>query len=406
MPCSFSYRAAVSAQSTVPAIQSTVSAMVNHYQICSDLTTSDFQSLSLTRGIAGIVCAIACIITLVGILATKAYKSLNQRLFLYLTISTVAFLISLALQLVNEIISSQDGTFCSVVGGLRQWTGFLQLLITLGIILYLLLFVTTTLQKLPCLPCNKLSVRFNELSLRRRVCLELCALILVLLISTLVSVVPLFAGSPYGEMGPWCWIQSLENNKRNCTHSSSALFEEMGMWFVPFAAVSLLSFVLFMVTFAAILYGICKGGVARSKVKTILLRCALTFSFLIAYFILCCILTAANVLATKYDHDVYWVWLLYALFTPVSSAIIPIVFWVHKVYTTYCNKPHTRRIELICSATQHATYAPPSIEDSIPSETDACVLTSSHSVQPSDTIQSSEAEPLLSHANPNRCNIM
>ena len=69
------------------------------YLNCTNLTTDQFRSISLTRGITGIICAVLCFLTLVVILGTKTWQNIRQRLFLYLTISTVAYMIVLSMHL-------------------------------------------------------------------------------------------------------------------------------------------------------------------------------------------------------------------------------------------------------------------------------------------------------------------
>ena len=103
---------------------------------CTNVTVRQGNIAALTRGVTAIVCFVLCSLALlfqVTYICRLRNTNTLQRLFLYLTISTVFYTGVLSLHLQHYFRFEFQETFCEVVGVLDQYTGSVQLLLTLGI---------------------------------------------------------------------------------------------------------------------------------------------------------------------------------------------------------------------------------------------------------------------------------
>ena len=335
------------------------------YINCTNLTDSEFHQLPLARGVTAAICLLLCIITLLLIIITKTYKSTLQRLFLYLTLSTVAYLAVLALHIEHYFeFKSPNLTLCKAIGFLDEYTGSVQLLYTLEITLLLFYKVSDKLclinERLPCRRPQCCCIRYTPGAI---------LFFIPWIIPILFDVVPFFI-TPYGETGPWCWIKTLDNN---CSAIKSGLWEQLGIWYIPFGLVGVISlgFIIFMtIVFCT---WICKRSQRICGLKTILAETLLLMGFLVAYCILYSIELTGRIIATK--KNIFGVWITYAISTPLSAVIIPIAFLIYllgkgtikKVIRRCCHKQYVSRSGIV----EPASGAPPSAADPVPSYTDA-----------------------------------
>ena len=128
--------------------QTALYAVSESYASCTNL--SHFRSLSLTRGTTVGVCFLLCLLKLVLICASKTWKTIHQRLFLYLTISTILYLAILTLHFEHYFDYPGQDKFCVAVGFLDEYSGMVQLFFTLGITLFLFADVCFKCMKKDC----------------------------------------------------------------------------------------------------------------------------------------------------------------------------------------------------------------------------------------------------------------
>ena len=272
------------------------------------------------------------------------------------------------------------------MGFFDQYTAFVQLLFIFGITLFLDIEVIAAIcchRRVKQLPL------FQNKRLRRsilaKVVFEFLVFILPGLLISLVALIPWFSGAPYGETGPWCWIRSLDIK---CKKSEEAMWEQMGLWYIPFATVSVssLGFIVMMfVVFLWVRFG--KSEETAQRIRRIAAETLLLVGFMVAYCILCVIEIVCDTIAIK--HNIYGIWMLYAISTPISGAMIPFGFLI------YMNRKALKKCyqrndpEPILSDV--ASGAAPSSPEIIPSETQ---IQFSQSIE-SGLGQSDESEPLL-----------
>lgn len=196
---------------------------------------------------------------------------------------------------------------CEGIGLANQYTGSVQLFFTIGVSVY---FTYHSVR----FCCYKTHL---EVSVKVKRVMELSLVAVALLAPVLYAWLPYIA-VPYGETGPWCWIQTVD---RNCHKIQGALWEQMGMWYIPLgiaALTALLSIILFLL-------GLCVyfPHFQRRRRQKKVESCVLIL-FLSAYCVLSLIEFVSHIVSVNRKHDIFAVWALYAVSTPLSVVSLPI----------------------------------------------------------------------------------
>ena len=299
---------------------------------CTNITDQDVRNLALARGIAGLLCFVLCVVTLIIELVLacwmKNFRTILHRLFIYLTISTVAYLLVLSLHIEHYFEYPHQHDFCIAVGFLDQYTGSVQLCFTLGITAFLFYKTYTG--------CRG--------GIRLLKCMEnrYCNLVLELLFVVLSFLTPLvfdwipFVLVPYGETGPWCWIESLASK---CKLKNQAFWEQMMLWYVPFGLVALCSFLLILAMIMVFIW-MHYHKVIQVRIGEIIKEQCLLLGFLVVFCILWLIEVVTR-LTLYHNESTYGLWVIYALSTPLSGVIIPIGFTSYLPCKLYCRDHKT-----------------------------------------------------------------
>ena len=330
------------------------------------LSESQFRSLPLARGVTAGVCFLLCVFTLFLICYHRTLHSRLQRFFFYLTVSTIAYLAVLTMHLEHYFnYLGRRKKLCIAVAFLDQYTGSVQLLFTLGIAIYLVFRVfghSDSLKKIvPQIQSSQARTVLETLYIITSVCLPL-----------LFVWIP-FVAVPYGETGPWCWIQS----KVNCSVTSSGYLEEILIWYIPFALVAFSSPVCVLV----VLVVFCKWRyVSHNATQQLSIKeTLLVFSFLVANSLLCAIEIAVHTYSYSTNTSRYFPLMAYAISTPIGSVIIPIAFLIYiysarvtrlcngRICCRCCYRIQQRRQGFV-SLDGSATHRPPSVPVNQPSE--------------------------------------
>ena len=330
---------------------------------CADhLSEKQFRSLPLIRGVTAFIlllilfvptiiflvyCCINCCIkkycpqrvhpfqSRLDKLFLYLFHNRLDRLFLYLTISNILYLISLTMQVEHYInYLDQEKELCVAIGFLDQQTGSAQLLFTLAITWYMMNLIYKTYKG------NKISKgkdmgKDKDKSTKERIQNEVLFFIFLWFLPLIITWIP-FVAVPYGEAGPWCWIQ----HWINCTFTSRAYAEEISLWYIPYGFVAFNSFIGFVV----VLVATCKLQLTPDKK---VLHCIFLL-FLSASLVLCTLEIAIHAATFKTNTSLYPSYVVYALTAPISSASIPIAFLViciHHVIRWFCC--HNKRKEYV-----------------------------------------------------------
>ena len=316
------------------------------YDVCSNLTLKQLESVALTRGITGAVCFVLCFATfifeLVYMCRLKKTTTL-QRLFLYLTFSTLLYVGVLSLHIEHfwRYDSHIQGIVCKTIGFLDQYTGSVQLMFTVGITIALF----NSLFRIVCTPFNRLARAVKpsnkQQKLRCGYTMETVLVIVCFVVPAFFAWIP-FIRAPYGETGPWCWIVSED---KSCFKRSDAYLEQILLWYVPFILVTSFSFLCVFVLLLFFIYVRCwlrfLPQQAIDKVKEM----CLLFSFLLMLCIVCIVETVTRNAVDKKKYDAFGLWMAYAIITPIGGIVIPISFFVYFLYNKCTSKKEPQEMD-------------------------------------------------------------
>ena len=289
---------------------------------CSLFNESQAVTLALVRGGAGIATFIANMAALLLIIFYQAVGTVLQRLFLYLTISSLG--VSLGFSLEMEHVRYYDrrhrgeGELCRAVGFIVQYTEWVELLITFGITLHLL---GSIYHKTRRGAYQELAGGSQHLP-RCQTLLEVFFVIFCVVFPAAINWIP-FLDYTYGQAGPWCWIKSI---RTDCTEKVRGFWEQVGLWYIPFLLIGGLSFAVIIAMTVIFCYWACRFGEAHT-IKKLVLRGVL----LVVAFIIFLVMNSVEV-GIRFDehfqgtYENYAWWVGYAVLTPLSMFLIPFAF--------------------------------------------------------------------------------
>ena len=292
------------------------------------LSEDQYKSLNLARGLTAAVCLLLCLLTLALIIYYRTFQLRIQRLFLYLTLSTIAYLAVLAMQIEHYFnYLGQARQLCKAIGFLLEYTGSIQLLFTFGIAVYLVFIVLKVYRPLtgPAAVTKKIGNALEVLYIIVSMCLPLCFVWIP------------FVEVPYGEMGPWCWIQL----EQNCTTLPGGYLEVIFIWYVPFGLFAFGSSICVLLVLITFCKWRCTSQTATKQL--IIKETLLVFAFMVNNGIVCAVDTAIHTYMHKTNVHRYFPLMVYAISTPIGSAMIPIAFLI------YLNSTRVTRLLEYCS---------------------------------------------------------
>ncbi len=345
---------------------------------CTNISSTDVHRLALVRGTAGILCFSLCLATFVfellyicqlrrktrrdgGWKKTEGTTTL-QRLFVYLTFSNILYTAALSLHIEEYFPLKNDMVHCFVckaVGFFDQYSGSVQLLLTVGIIMKLF-------HKLCSLKPQ--TIKTGILS-RHHYKFEAAFVILCFVLPLVVNWVPFtqHGAGEYGLDGAWCWIQVIQND---CTDSRTGFLEQLWLWYIPYAIVSGLGVICILVIIGVLIY---VRHRTWKSIRGVILDTLLLLPFLVV-FCSVCLIEISIVIFFKLEEsrtllhlDNYVMWMFYAVVTPVGGVVIPIAFLIYhlrkKNFTSLYQRLHN-----VSNAGDHTFH--PSSRESIDSDSD------------------------------------
>lgn len=182
---------------------------------CSNLTADDLIAINLSFSGTGAVCCFISTIIFLLLLICRAYKTVLQRLFLYLMVATAMRELLIAASLEHHFKYHGQDKVCTWVAFLYNWTGILLFVFTVGILIYLFFLVQYV--------AKGNTVPHILQSKRRRVSLEILYIVVPSILTFAYASVPYFTHN-YGLAGAWCWIRALDDN---CKMTLSGLLAQL-----------------------------------------------------------------------------------------------------------------------------------------------------------------------------------
>ena len=151
---------------------------------CSNLTTDDLITINLSFSGTGAVCCFVSLIVILFLLISKAYKSVLQRLFLYLMVATAIRELFLGASIEHHFKYPGQERVCTWIAFIYNWTGIVLFVFTVGIMIYLF-FLVRYLAKGNTVP------RFLQ-SRCRRILLEISYIVIPLVLTFCICISTIF----------------------------------------------------------------------------------------------------------------------------------------------------------------------------------------------------------------------
>ena len=289
----------------------------SQFSNCSKVNLAD---INLVFGVTGAVCCfISCLI--VGlIICCKAYRTVLQRLFLYLMAAIVLRELFIAAALEHHWKYPAQDKVCMWIGFLWNWTGILVFVFTVGIKIYLFFLIKYYVAKGNTVP------RFLQ-SKYRRVVLESLYLVLPTLVTLGYACIPFITGN-YGLAGAWCWVWALDKNRvadEDCALNLSGMLDQLFNGYIFYISGSVIGLVLLIAV--AIVY--CRLPITNKENRLLLKK---TFCVIITFLVNIVIMTFAfftRVTAAVNKMYVYRaIWFSFAVTFPSSLLLFPIAYLI------------------------------------------------------------------------------
>lgn len=116
---------------------------------CTNFTGEQLRILNLARSLSGIMCLLLVMLILLLLIFYKAYKTTLQRLFLYITTTTVLEEVAFSLAIEHQLYYAHQDKMCVFFGFLLEWTVSITNYLILCKIFFLLYVVCSNLHGNP-----------------------------------------------------------------------------------------------------------------------------------------------------------------------------------------------------------------------------------------------------------------
>ena len=278
---------------------------------CSDLSIKDIATINLAFCVTGgVCCCIAIFITLLLVIC-RAYKSVLQRLFLYVMVATIVRELFLAASIEHHFKYDGQEQVCIWIAFFYDWGGIIKFVHMVGIMTYLFFLVRYVAK-------GETAPRLLQTKFRRVV-----AEVLYILVSTVISLgyatVPLFTHK-YGLAGSWCWIKELDEN---CHLTLTGLLDQLLNGYVFYIFGGVIGSV--MLIAVAVVYS--RLPLTLREARLLLRKISIIIvCFLVFIIIVLVALSMRVITATTKAYQRPAVWLIVAVAFPIALLLFPIAF--------------------------------------------------------------------------------
>lgn len=358
---------------------------------CTNFSGEQLQILNLARSLSGIFCLVIVSLILLLLVFYKAYKTTLQRLFLYITMTTVLEEVAFTLAIEHQFYYPGQGHICVFLGFLLEYTVSITNYLILCKIFFLLYVVCSNLRGNP-LKSKNVGKRWWFFIL-----FEVMCILFSVLFPLTYLYVP-FLHRTYNLAGGWCWIITIDGKCKNV-----GLVHQIIFGYGIFEGVGLLSILLTSVF--SIIY--CRQAYVHKIVRhqhLITLRQTLCLlGFLVASVVALSFGFATRVYTGIVQvEENYAMWLMLAITPPIYPAVYPMGFLVYLYTLQKFKKDGIKKAlsewqqtcsclpgwKCVCSIRRVDSY------DLMSSSSDYCVITGQEVTLTSGT-RESELTPLI-----------
>ena len=278
---------------------------------CTELNVTQLKNINMTRSTTAFACLIIVTVILLQICLFKAYKTVFQRMFLYLIVSAWILEAQISACIEHQFDYKGQHDLCKVYGFLLQWSVVSTSTFSIGIIIHLLYLVFSQIKgKSPTSRSQKLIYKT----------LELFYIVAVCIVPVTYLWIP-FIHDNYGLAGSFCWMRALDKYCTNVGLEDQVIF---GFGF------SIISGIVGVFAIIALLVLYCR--IAQHdfpEAKKLFLRTLILVIFLFA-FILAMTLAFVIRLYTAINgrYQTYSVWIMHGVATPICHIIFPVGYLI------------------------------------------------------------------------------
>ena len=239
----------------------------------------------------------------------KAYRTLFQRLFLYLILATLLNEIAGIISIEHQWPYERQETVCRWVGFFTGWTYVQLFIFSYEIIFYLLYLVVSQIRGIQLHQCViGYAARFCSVTA------EIVYIVLPALVSTAFALPP-YIQNRYGIAGPWCFVRSLN---KDCEPSGKVIQMAFYGMYMSLGVAGIIASLIFSIVYF-------KLANSFKDVRHLLKRTlyVLVFKFVHILLIMCSVACRLYTLETR-RHKLYGLWLAHALSVPIGILVFPL----------------------------------------------------------------------------------
>ncbi len=282
---------------------------------CTSLSLAQLSGRNLARSLSALVCFFLTLVILVLLVLYRSYKTLLQRLFLYLTIIILVHQAFISLDIQLQFDWKYGSVSCKVQGFIRSWTATATYFIIVAVTAHLMHLVCRQLlwskssEKCNCWTSNKIRA-------------DIVIVLSCLLLPLTYLWIPFYHGT-YGIHYTTCWIQKVN---LTCHKLKVGNLDEIICSTVMRAimvSVSATILTLFLI--------LCKSSVHYNKINSVRMRMKLKQTFFLMSFFLASFVVEGSGLGMYIYSAVSGkevtssgFWVAYDIAMPFSQLIIPI----------------------------------------------------------------------------------
>ena len=288
---------------------------------CTNLTFVQLKHMNLATSISAVVCLLLTIAILCLLIFYRAYKTVLQRFFQYLTIVTLLHLLFISMDIQLEFDYTQGPKLCKWLGFMQQWTVTMTYFFVFVITMYLIGKVYNKLTT------GSISSSVNIVNNRniQPLILEVSVVVGVIVIPLTFLWVP-FKNNTYGVESSSCWIQKVD------THCNTSIGSIEQILLTSVLRITMIIVIISFVILSAIFcqFACYYRDTRRAHLKTI----RQTF-LLMCFFVLSSLIELTGLVMYAYSAisgravDSYSFWLVYDIAMPISQLVIPSGFLVY-----------------------------------------------------------------------------
>ena len=275
---------------------------------CTELNVTQLKSINMTQSLTAFACLIIVTVILLQICLFKAYRTVFQRMFLYLIVSAWILEAQISVRIEHQFYYEGQHHMCKMYGFLTQWSVISMFLFSLGIIIHLLYLVFSQIK-------GKSPTSISQKSKT----LELFYIVAVCIVPGTYLWIP-FIHDNYGLAGAFCWMRALDENCTNVGLEDQVIF---GYGF------SIISGIVGVFATIALLVLYCRIAQHFPEAKKLLLRTLILVIFLLAFVLVISLALVVRLYtAITGRHQTYSVWIMHGVAIPICHIIFPVGYLI------------------------------------------------------------------------------